>query len=242
MDRAVYERMASQEESHWWFVGRREIIRALIEREVTLSREPRLLEAGCGSGGNLPLLSRYGRVEGFESDPEARRLAASRGFSVSDGSLPDRVAEPDATYDFVGLFDVLEHVENDVAAVATLARKLKQGGTLLITVPAMPWLWSAHDVTHHHYRRYTAGSLKRVVSAAGQRVVRIGYFNSLLFPLAVVQRGCSGRAGVRAPTDKIPSSGINNLLSAIFRVERHWVGRVPTPFGLSLFAVVRAPQ
>ena len=240
MDRAVYERMAAQEQVHWWFAGRREIIRALIEREVKLARDARLLEAGCGTGGNLELLSRYGRIEGFEFDPEARRLAAIRGFPVSVGALPDNVAEPDAAYDFVGLFDVLEHVADDVAALATLSRKLRTGGTLLITVPAMPWLWSSHDVTHHHYRRYTARSLTRVIAAAGQRAVHVGYFNTLLFPLAVVQRGLHGLLGAKAPTDEMPTPGLNALLSTIFRLERHLVGRVPMPFGLSLFAVVRA--
>lgn len=242
MNRAVYDRMAAQEQVHWWFVGRRAIIRALIEREVKLGRDARILEAGCGTGGNLELLSRYGQIEGFEFDPEARRLATNTGFPVSLGALPDQVAEPDAAYDLVGLFDVLEHVENDVAALETLGRKLKAGGSLLITVPAMPWLWSSHDTTHHHYRRYTARSLRRVIAAAGQRAVNVGYFNTLLFPLAAVHRGLNGLFGAEEATDEIPARGLNALLSAIFRFERHWVGRVPVPFGLSLFAVVRAPR
>lgn len=242
MDRAVFDRMAAHEQVHWWFVGRRAIIRALIEREVKLGPDARILEAGCGTGGNLPLLSRYGRIEGFESDPEARRLAASGGFPVSVGALPDAVAEPDATYDLVGLFDVLEHVEDDVPALATLGRKLRAGGTLLITVPAMPWLWSAHDRTHHHYRRYTARSLKRVITAAGLRAVNVGYFNTLLFPLAAVHRGLHGLFGTEEATDEMPARSLNAMLSAIFRSESRWVGRVPVPFGLSLFAVVKAPR
>lgn len=242
MDRAVYDRMAAQEQVHWWFVGRRAIIQALIEREVRLGKDARILEAGCGTGGNLAMLSRYGRIEGFEFDPEARRLATMGGFPVSLGALPDEVAEPDATYDLVGLFDVLEHIANDVAALATLGRKLTAGGTLLITVPAVPWLWSSHDRIHHHYRRYTARSLERVIAAAGLRAEKVGYFNTLLFPLAAVHRGLNGLFGAEVASDEMPARSLNTLLSAIFRLERHWVGRVPAPFGLSLFAVVRAPR
>ena len=242
MDRAVYSRMAEQEQTHWWFAGRREIIAALIQREAGLPPDARILEAGCGTGGNLAMLGRLGKLEGFEFDPEARRLAETHGFSVSFGALPDRVAEPDNAYDLVGLFDVLEHIEDDVGSLRSLGRKLNPTGTLLVTVPAMPWLWSSHDETHHHFRRYTRASLNRAIRAAGLEPVKVGYFNTLLFPLAVAQRGLDKLTGATTPTDLMPSPWLNRALGSIFRAERHWTGRVPMPFGLSLFAVVKSAK
>lgn len=240
MDRAVYSRMAEQELTHWWFAGRREIIAALIAREARLPPAARILEAGCGTGGNLAMLGRLGRLEGFEFDPEARRLAETHGFPVGFGALPDQVAEPDNAYDLVGLFDVLEHIEDDVGSLRTLGRKLNPAGTLLVTVPAMPWLWSSHDETHHHFRRYTRASLTSTIRAAGLEPAKVGYFNTLLFPLAVAQRGLDRMTGATTPTDLMPSPPLNRVLGSIFRTERHWTGRIPMPFGLSLFAVVKS--
>lgn len=240
MDRAVYSRMAEQEQTHWWFAGRREIISALIAREAGLPSSPRILEAGCGTGGNLAMLGRLGRLEAFEFDPEARRLAELHGFPVTFGALPDQIEEPDGAYDLVGLFDVLEHIEDDVGSLKALGAKLNGTGTLLVTVPAMPWLWSSHDETHHHYRRYTRTSLTQAIRAAGLEPAKVGYFNTLLFPLAVAQRGLDKLTGAHSPTDLMPSPALNAVLGAIFRTERHWAGRVPMPFGLSLFAIVKA--
>lgn len=231
--------MAEQEQSHWWFTGRRRLIGALIERLVHLPASARILEAGCGTGGNLAMLGQLGKLEGFEFDPDARRLAERHGYPISFGALPDTVIEEDKTFDLVALFDVLEHIDDDVASLRTLGRKLNSSGTLLLTVPAMPWLWSSHDETHHHFRRYTRSSLTRAIRAAGLEPVQVGYFNTLLFPLAVVQRLFAKLRGNSVPTDQMPSPPLNKLLATIFAAERHWVGRLPMPVGLSLFAVVK---
>ena len=239
MDRAVYDRMGEAEAEHWWFVGRRAVLDALVRRHCALPADARVLEAGCGTGGNLEMLSNYGRLDAFEYDEDARSVASHKGgIDVQPGALPDNISVPDETYDLIALFDVLEHIEQDSPSLATLGRKLSETGRMLISVPAMPWLWSHHDVAHHHFRRYTKAILREAISSAGLKAERIGYFNTLLFPAAVGQRLLQKITGSRAPADAIPAAWLNRSLAAVFRAERHVVGRLPMPFGLSVYAIV----
>jgi SAM-dependent methyltransferase len=240
MDATSYARMASNEATHWWFAGRRAILGTLIPRLLAGRPAPRILEVGCGSGGNLGLLSRFGRLDAVEHDADARALARARsGIDVRPSTLPGELPVADAAYDLVALLDVLEHVERDCEALRTIGRKLTPDGRLLITVPAMPWLWSAHDVAHHHYRRYTRASLATAIRAAGLEVERIGYFNALLFPLAVAGRLAKRVRGDATADDRLPPRPVNALLQAVFTAERHLIGRLPFPGGLSVYAVVR---
>lgn len=238
MDRAVYDRMAEAEAEHWWFRGRRAVLQSVIETRCTLPTGARILDAGCGTGGNLEMLSKFGDLDAFEFDADARAMAAAKGVAhVAFGALPDAIDAPDGSYDLIGLFDVLEHIEDDHGSLVTLGRKLKPEGSLLISVPAMPWLWSEHDVSHHHKRRYTRSSLSRVIEAAGLDVEVISYFNTLLFPLAVAQRVGQRITLSNKPADAMPPPWLNASLGAVFAAERHLAGRVPLPFGLSLFAI-----
>lgn len=239
MDPSAYQGMNAVENRHWWFTARRKIIDRLIA-DMGLPQGARILEAGCGTGGNLALLARHGALEAFEYDAEARRLAALKGVCrINAGMLPDGVDAPDSTFDLVAMLDVLEHVEADVASLARLRTKLAPGGRLLVTVPAMPFLWSRHDELHHHKRRYTKDSLSAAMAAAGLTIDRVGYFNSLLFPLAVAQRLAAKATGREDPLDAVPARPLNSALEAVFASERHLVGKLAFPFGLSLFAVAR---
>jgi SAM-dependent methyltransferase len=239
MDRSAYQQMAADEATHWWFAGRRRIVARLIETLVRPPAEAEILEAGCGTGGNLELLSTYGRLRAFEFDDMARRTAAEKtGMSIAYGALPDDLPYADASFDMIALLDVLEHIDDDKASLAALGRKLKPHGSILLTVPAMPWLWSRHDEIHHHKRRYTRSSLTEAIRAAGLEPKRIGYFNTLLFPLAVAHRLAEPLRRQTGGTAAPPGPVINALFTRIFAAERHVVGTVPLLFGLSLFAVV----
>jgi SAM-dependent methyltransferase len=242
MERSVYENMAQIDRNHWWFAARRRIISGLIERQAKPREGARILEVGCGTGSNLELLARYGAVEAIEPDDATRAFAAERsGLPIASGTLPGGAAIDDGAYDLVALFDVLEHIPDDRGALAELAAKIAPGGRLLMTVPAMPWLWSAHDVAHHHHRRYTAQSLRAVLDAAGLEPLYLSYFNTFLFPLVAAARGWGKLRGREGGDDAIPSPLINRALQGIFATERHLVPRLPLPFGVSL-AVVAAPR
>lgn len=241
MDRSAYASMSAQEQDHWWFVARRTIIDSLVRAHVPLPSDARILEAGCGTGGNLALLAQYGALDAMEYDADARALASARGLGqVEAGALPDAIGFGDTRYDLIALLDVLEHIEEDDASLKALGARLTPNGRLLLTVPAAPWLWSDHDLLHHHKRRYTHEGLLDVVRAAGLKAEVSGYFNSLLFPFAVAQRVAHQLLRRDAPLDARPSPLVNAALQRVFAAERHLLARIPFPMGLSLYAILSA--
>lgn len=241
MERVVYDRMAELDSQHWWYRARRDILSDLIAREIKLPQDARILEIGCGTGHNIAMLQRFGRVDAIEIDGAARAIASRRlGHAVSDAPLPDLPGIADRQYDLVAILDVLEHVEGDCAALRSIARKLKPGGRILITVPAFPWMWSAHDVVNHHHRRYTKKSLKTVIGEAGLKLHLMSYFNSLLFPLAAAARLAGRITGKEDSDDALPPKPVNALFETLFGLERHAIGRIPFPPGVSIVAVVSA--
>jgi SAM-dependent methyltransferase len=241
MERVVYQQMAELDERHWWYCARRKIIADLIRRETQLPNDAHILEIGCGTGHNLAMLSGFGHVEGLELDDEARALSEKRlGRKVMSSPLPELAEVPDRHYHLIGAFDVIEHIEDDRAALASIARKLRPGGKFILTVPAHQWMWSAHDVVNHHKRRYSKRGLKELIDSSPLKLERIGYFNSLLFPLAIAERGASKLRGSEDADVRLPPALLNAALEKVFACERYLVGRLPLPPGLSLFAVASA--
>jgi SAM-dependent methyltransferase len=241
MDRATYDRMAEIDRDHWWFVARRKIISRLIESHRPRPGPLRILEVGAGTGSNLELLKSFGTVDAVEPDDGARGFAEARsGLTLKGGYLPD-VPLDDGAYDLIVLLDVLEHIPDDVGALSYLKAKLAPGGKLLLTVPGSPWMWSAHDLAHHHQRRYTTAQLKRVLGDAGFAPRFWTHFNSLLFPLIAVVRLASKLLGKGGDDDRMPSAPINAVLKTIFGAERHWVASLRVPFGVSM-AMVAEPR
>ena len=241
MERIIFDRMAALDQTHWWYVARRNILSDLIAREITPPKSAKILEIGCGTGHNLPVLTPFGHVEALEIDDTARAIASKRlGRPVGSAALPELPGVADASYDLIALLDVLEHIEGDLAALHSIKAKLRPGGRILLTVPANEWMWSAHDTVHHHYRRYNRTTLGEVIRAAGLRTAMMSHFNSLLFPLAVAVR-VAGKVTRRAEADDAePAAPLNSLFKGIFGLERHLIGRVPLPFGVSLVAVLSA--
>ena len=240
MERIVYQQMAELDDRHWWYRARRRILAELIRREVHPAADSRILEIGCGTGHNLAMLSGFGHVDGLELDDEAAALSEKRlGRVVIRSPLPELEGVSN-DYDLIGAFDVIEHIDDDHAALAAIATRLKPGGKFIMTVPAHPWMWTAHDVANHHKRRYSKRALRALVEGSPLRLDKIGYFNSLLFPLAIVERAASKLRGKDDGNVSLPPRPLNNLFEAVFASERYLVGRLPLPPGLSLFAVASA--
>ncbi len=241
MERVVYRQMAELDQRHWWYRARREVLAALIRRLVQPPPHAQILEIGCGTGHNFAMLGEFGHVDALELDDEVRAFAEQRlGRSIMNAPLPELADVPDAHYDVIGAFDVIEHIDDDVAALASIATKLRPGGKFVMTVPAHPWMWSSHDVVNHHKRRYSKAALKALIEASPLRLQRIGYFNSVLFPAAVGERMASKLRGKDNADMALPPATINTTLERIFAAERYLVGRLPLPPGLSLFAVASA--
>jgi SAM-dependent methyltransferase len=242
MERGVYESMRAIEQDHWWFAGRREILASEIAR-LPLPKPAQALEVGCANGGNLEMLARFGEVCAVEPDPDALKVAVGRGIGdVRQGMLPDGLPDFGRRFDLVGAFDVIEHVDDDQAAVAALAAQLKPGGFLVATVPAYRWMWSEHDDLNHHKRRYVRGALQRLAGPAGLTVRRASYFNSLLFPPIAGVRLARSALGVRGGYDEaMPPAPVNRLFRAIFASERALLRAVDLPFGVSILLVAQRP-
>lgn len=238
MERQVYDRMAELDERHWWYRARREVLSALISRRALPAPGARLLEIGCGTGHNISMLRRFGEVEAIEVDPAARAVAEKRlGRPVGSAPLPTLPGVEDASFDLIGAFDVIEHIEDDASALSGIARVLKPGGRFVMTVPAHPWMWSAHDVVNHHHRRYTKAGLTKLFERSALRLEGIGYLNSLLFPVAVAARAAGRIRGKDDGDDTLPPAPLNSALEKVFAQEARLIGRVPLPPGLSLWAI-----
>ncbi len=241
MEHEAYLDMAATEDRHWWFRGRRQILEAVIAG-LGLPKEAKILELGSGTGGNFIMLSRFGAVTAVELNEVARTISLGKTAAVRDvraGSLPGDLPLADQKFDLICLFDVLEHVEDDAATLAAMRAHLAPGGRAVITVPAFAKLWGPHDVALHHKRRYEKVELRSKLTAAGLVIRKMTYANMGLFPAAVLMRLTDRLLGRRkAGGDGVPPAFFNEIFAAIFGAERHLIGRVNLPIGLSLLAVV----
>lgn len=238
MERHTYARMRELQQTHWWFTARRDILGAEIAR-LPLPRPARILEVGCGPGGNLELLKRFGDVRAIEPDAESRAYAAEQaGVPVDGGLLPDGLPDLGGPFDLVAAFDVVEHVDDDAGAVAALGRLLKPDGFLVTTVPANPWMWSEHDAQHHHKRRYTLPAYRRLFDDAGLTVRRATHFNTLLFPPIAAIRLAKSATGRRGGDDEaLPSPLVNGALRRVFGAEKALLRAGDLPFGVSILVI-----
>lgn len=221
------------EDRHWWFKERR----SLIARELRGLSPGRALDIGAAGGGNTRVLRDQGWVAAaVEYAHEGAVSARHRGV---DALQADALALPvaDRSVDLVVAFDVLEHIDDDVGAVAEIARTLRPGGTLLAAVPCDMALWSAHDVASGHFRRYSRETLRDLVAGAGLDIEVLWSWNVLLRPVVKLRRGHSDAESANDVEDSGPV--LNAALSWIIRAER----RLPLKSlpGVSLMLRARAP-
>lgn len=244
MDPKIYPEMVRLEANHWWFTGRRKILNAVINRTLRAQGStvaPTVLEVGAGTGGNHNLLSHYGATSFVEMEPLARALFKERfpQAALYEGKLPnDLPFAPGQTFNLICLLDVLEHVEDDKAALASLKPLLAKGGDLILTVPAYQFLFGAHDKLHHHYRRYSRAGLSAILRTSGFKIKRLSYMNMLLLPAALVARGVDKLCKRETSSGtNMPAPWLNKILSGLFGAEAALIPSFNLPCGLSLLVV-----
>lgn len=233
MEAQAYKDLQSGEES-WWYQGRIFFIKRLLSG-ISIPKG-RSLDFGAGFGGMHDVVSAYGIPDAFEINPEAAQGCRKRGYTrvMTERSELDK-EEP---YQFIGAFDVIEHLEDDAAVMRLFHDRLDAGGVLVATVPAFSFLWSKHDKLNHHFRRYSLPEIIRLFTAAGFVDVRATYWNMTLFPEAFLLR-LIGRGGGDALT---PARPVNWLLTQILKFESFVVPYVVLPFGVSIVIAGRKPD
>lgn len=244
MDDQLYDVHEQLDDTFWWFVGRRAVIREVLKKYLpAASGTRRIIDVGCGGGGNLLMLREFGEVMGL--DASERVLAGARARVGDDvplvlGQFPSSLPE-DARFDVITALDVIEHLDDPVSLLQAARERLNAGGRLVVTVPAFPFLWSVHDELNHHRRRYVRSTLLEHLSQGGFTVEWVSYFNSVLFPLIAGARLARKVLPLKAETSDAvaPPKGVNALLAQLFSAERHVVSRLQVPFGVSLIAIAR---
>jgi SAM-dependent methyltransferase len=222
----VYQQLYDLEDGHWWFRGRRAVLWAMLSRAGVPER-PQVLDAGCGTGRNLAEFGRLGTARGVDPSRQAIEFCRRRGLGEVEAAGIESLPYADGTFDLILATDVLEHVERDDVAATELRRVAAPGALLLVTVPAYGWLWSQHDDSHHHLRRYTARSLRDRLAAAGWRPELLTYFNSLLLPPIALVRVLARR---RTPRDgrtdyQLTGGALNRALELPMRAEAALIAR-----------------
>ncbi len=242
MDADEHERLAHFEEWYWWHRGRQAIVRRLLAHYAPPGA--RILDVGCGTGATTLALRRQAPVVGMDVGRHALQIAHGRGLAVARASATSLPARPGA-FDLVLALDVLEHLDDDVAAAREMLAALRPGGFLVATVPAYAWLWSGHDEALGHHRRYVRRELVAALERAGFETLLCSYAMSSILPAAVIvrlserwlrcgpSRRQSGYVVVPAP--------LNQLLAWITSAESLCLPGIRLPFGLSIAVVARRP-
>jgi SAM-dependent methyltransferase len=239
----TYAILFQVEQSHWWHVGRRRILAGFVEeicRSVT-DRRPRILDVGCGTGANLLMLSNYGDAEGVDISKDALAFCRERGLDKVKLGAAEELPYEDGTFDLVTAFDVVEHMDQDLAGLKEMRRVLRPGGRVLLFVPAFMFLWGLQDEVSHHRRRYRAPQLRRVLEEAGFEIERTTYANITFFLPILLMRKFMRFTGIEAESENnINVSALNGILGQMLGAESLILKFTNLPFGVSGLCVGRA--
>jgi ubiquinone/menaquinone biosynthesis C-methylase UbiE len=243
---AEFDLMFAIEETHWFYRGRRALVRAALNRYAGEKRPLQMLDLACATGMSFRFLTDYGEIRGIDISEETIRLCGERGI--------DRIVQGDAlklpfqegSFDVVLALDAFEHFEDDVAAMREVFRVLRPGGMLVATVPAFMALWSPHDEAYHHYRRYRRPQLRGRLEQAGFVTERMSYSAMSLFcPVWAMRRlrSLTAKETDEATSDfAVPMPGpVAWLAGLVTQTEVAIEKRIDLPFGVSLYGVLRKP-
>lgn len=253
MEEPDYQTTYDLEGDNWWFVGMRRISLALLGHGPGMPAEHRgqILDVGCGTGIMLEHLGHLGAPVGLDFSSTALTFCRKRGADRLIQARGEELPFADGAFAAVTAFGVIEHIDADRIAIAEWARVLEPGGELVLLTSAYQWLWSGHDVSNHHTRRYRTAEIRDLCRGAGLVPAKVSYVNSILFPpilgVRIVERL---RRGSRPPaahkdTGEVPAP-LNRFLIRLLDLERRIVARpgaaARLPFGVSIVAKATKPD
>ncbi len=252
MDPQLYRRFYEIEDRFWWSVGTRRVFFQLI-RELGHQPGRRALDVGCGTGIMLrEFPADWTLVAGCDFTDLALSFCRERGLGALVRGSAVELPFATESLDLVMALDVVEHLDDDTAAMREITRVCRRGGHVLVHVPAFPILWTDKDVLNHHRRRYRRAELLALIGRSGLQVERLFYLNVFLFPVALLRAIAERLIGTRRAAAPAPSApvldaiyripdALNRAMTTLMDVERHLVTRVPVPFGMSLVCLARKP-
>jgi len=241
MQQHTYAIMNRVEDSHWWYVGRRAILESFLERIIqkseVRSQKPKILDVGCGTGGNLEMLAKFGAAEGVDVSDDALEFCQSKGLTVHKG-LAEKLPFADESFDVVTALDVVEHLDDDIAGLSEMFRVLKTGGKTLIFVPAFMWLWGVQDDVSNHRIRYTKKQIVERLEKSGFEIERATYANWTFFAPILGGRTLMRITGIKPESENnVNISALNGVFGKLFGAERFWLNKFNFPFGVSIVIV-----
>lgn len=246
MEKEEYRKHFELEEQFWWFVGRREIIRTILEcHNVIKDRESNLLDIGCGTGINLKVFQKYIHSFGCDLSDEAIYFCKKRNLKSVVKSSAGELPFYDEKFDVVTLLDVLYHrnIQSDINVIREARRVLKKNGYLIITDPAFNFLSSRHDIVVHARERYTKEKLRAKLKENGFYILKLSYLNFFLFPIVLSVRifeRLNLKKNMKPESNLKPVNNIfNKILIYILRMEAFLIGHLNFPFGSSLLCLAK---
>lgn len=248
-----YQYLYDLEGSFWWFAGMREVSAALLDPICLPGRDRFILDAGCGTGGNLEWLERYagtGKVSGIDFSGDALKFCRARAHRMLAHASVTALPFTDAAFDLVTSFDVLPQLPAsgaDEGALGEMARVLKPGGIIFVRAAAYEWMRSGHDQALQTYQRYQLGTLRERIERAGFRILRTTYANSLLLPMIVTRRLLLKPLGLVDHGSDVKPLGaqlqwLNNFMKGALMQEAQWLQKPSFQLAAGLSAICIAEK
>ena len=242
MNKNEYQKLYKFENFYWWHIGRKYIIQSLLCK-ILLKPNSKILDAGCGTGGNIETLARFGDVIGVDNSPEAIKFCEKRGFENVQLKNIENTGFSDNSFDLIVALDILEHLENDIDALKEFHRILKEDGYILISVPAYQFLWSEHDIAVHHKRRYSMEEINTCLLEADFRVIKKTFAITSIAPVVFIYR----IIGKIYPGFKKQKNSdyvllpvlLNKFFIFLLRIEAFLLKYINFPFGISIMCIAK---
>lgn len=240
MQKILYEKFFNLEKDHWWFQARKTIVLKLISQHVELNKNFKIIDVGCGTGMMLEAIKNTFSITaaGIDNSPEAIRFSKKRGLNIFLSSA-EKIEQKTDSIDLIMALDLIEHIENDVASLKEFNRVLKKNGHVILTVPAFNFLFGAHDAINEHKRRYQLKELKNKIELAGFKIIKISYYNSLLFLPIIIAKLIKKITKDNHDHLKKENNIVNFILNKIFSSEAFLLKYINLPIGASIVCLAQ---